>query len=208
MWSVFVMRWTSCGVQIGSEMNVHTGGSRAAGWSSGWKWNSSICKVGGGRGGRPIDSSFGEGVGTWWASCGGQQGSWWASASAYPQCTPICLIGNQVCCSVAEDRFTEMFECNALLCTGLGSQARSSQLDFCVPPPPAIMHHSAITSCARKYQLISLIMILRHYYLTEPHFLKMSYSEIFIVMYIPSMFCLPSAYVWSLFHFFRQGFEF
>ena len=60
---------------------MYIGGSRAAGWSSGWKWNSSICKVGGGRGGRPIDSSFGEGV----ATCGGQQAS--ASASSALQCS-------------------------------------------------------------------------------------------------------------------------
>ena len=59
MWPVFK---DACAGQIVAEMNVHRG-SRAAGWSSGWKWNSSICKVGGGRGGRPIDSSFGEGGG-------------------------------------------------------------------------------------------------------------------------------------------------
>ena len=40
----FLMHSSVVGGQIGAEMNVH--GSRATGWSSGWKWNSSICKVG------------------------------------------------------------------------------------------------------------------------------------------------------------------
>ena len=101
--------------------------------------------------GRLIQALEREGVGTCClASCGGQQPSWSASASASSalQCS-----WSLTSC-VLQCWFTEMVQCIALLCTGLASsRARSSQLDFCVPPPPAIMHHSAITSIPRKYQL-------------------------------------------------------
>ena len=134
-------------------------GSRAAGWSSGWKWNSSICKVGVAVEAARLIQALERGC----LPLGGQQGAWSASASA----------SNAL--QYTLDRHPVLLQCNALLCSGLGSLARSSQLDFCVPPPPAItlchcalvpdphtiiMHrHSPITSCARKYQSMPMIRV-------------------------------------------------
>ena len=92
-------------------------GSRAAGWSSGWKWNSSICKVGVAVEAARLIQALERGC----LPLGGQQGAWSASASA----------SNAL--QYTLDRHPVLLQCNALLCSGLGSLARSSQLDFCVP---------------------------------------------------------------------------
>lgn len=84
-----------------------------------------------------------------------------------PMHSNICLIATQYCSS-------------AMLCYAVVSAAWQEAVNWIfacqcawlasVPPPPAIIHHSTITSIARKYQQIPVIMTLRHYcrYLKEP----------------------------------------
>ena len=149
------------GGQIGAEMNVH--GSRATGWSSGWKWNSSICKVGVAVEAARLIQALERG----WALGRHHVGA------------GVLLVGN--CLAAYPPPMLDpppavlQIHWDALLCTGLRSLTRSSQLDFCVPPPPAItlchcalvpdphtiiMHrHSPITSCARKYQSMPMIRV-------------------------------------------------